>query len=34
MVRPMESSRENTKQPGMKRTCARRPGRLVNKNTA
>src|SRR5215208_5089034 len=30
MVRPIERIRENTRQPGIKRTCVRSPGRLVS----
>ena len=32
IVNPIESSSDVTRQPGMKRTCARLPGRLVNRN--
>ena len=30
-VSPIESSRDITRQPGMKRTCVRLPGRLVKR---
>jgi hypothetical protein len=32
-VNPTESKSDHTKQPGMKPTCARLPGRLVKMNT-
>ena len=32
IVNPTESSSDHTKQPGMKRTCARLPDRLVKIN--
>jgi hypothetical protein len=32
MVSAIERIRDITRQPGMKRTCARLPGRLVNRN--
>jgi hypothetical protein len=32
MVSVIERIREITRQPGMNRTCARSPGRLVNRN--